>query len=89
MLVKRIPPVEMRNVTLALSRSLLRKAKLLAAERDTSISGLLTGFLEEIVRRHGDYERARPKAIRDLRRPPDLATGGRASWKRDDLHRRS
>jgi hypothetical protein len=87
--VKRIQSVETRNVTLALSRSLLRKVKLLAVERDTSISGLLREFLEEIVKKHDDYERARRKAIRDLRRPPDLATGGRASWKRDDLHRRS
>jgi len=87
--VKRIQPVESRNVTLALPRALLRKVKLLAVERDMSISGLLTDFLEEIVKKHDDYERARRKAIRDLRRPPDLATGGRASWKRDDLHRRS
>jgi hypothetical protein len=87
--VKRTQSVETRNVTLALSRSLIRKVKLLAVERDTSISGLLTEFLEEIVKKHDDYERARRKAIRDLRRPPDLATGGRASWKRDDLHRRS
>lgn len=87
--MKRTRSVETRNVTLALSRSLLRKVKLLAVERDTSISGLLMELLEEIVKKHDDYERARRKAIRDLRRPPDLATGGRASWKRDDLHRRS
>jgi hypothetical protein len=87
--VKRTRSVETRNVTLALPRSLLRKVKFLAVERDTSISGLLTEFLEEIVNKHDDYERARRKAIRDLRRPPDLATGGRVSWKRDDLHRRS
>lgn len=86
--MKRSPPIETRNVTLALPRSLLRRVKLLAVERDRSISGLLTDFLEEIVKKNDDYERARLKAIRDLRRPPDLATGGRASWKRDDLHRR-
>jgi hypothetical protein len=83
------PPVESRNVTLALPRALLRKVKLLAVERDTSISGLLADFLEEIVKKQDDYEGVRRKAMRDLRRPPDLATGGRATWKRDDLHRRS
>ena len=87
--MKRIQSVESRNVTLALPRALLRKVKLLAVERDMSISGLLTDFLEEIVKKQDDYETARRKAMRDLRRPPDLATGGRASWKRDDLHRRS
>ena len=87
--MKRAQSVETRNVTLALPRALLRKVKLLAVERDTSISGLLTEFLEEIVKKQDDYEAARRKAMRDLRRPPDLATVGRASWKRDDLHRRS
>ncbi len=87
--MKRGTRAETRNVTLALSRSLLRKVKLLAVERDTSISGLLTEFLEEIVKKHDGYERARRKAIRDLHRPADLATGGRPSWNRDDLHRRS
>jgi hypothetical protein len=87
--VKKAQSAETRNVTLALSRPLLRKVKLLAVERDTSISGLLTDFLEEIVKKHDDFEKARRKAVSDLRRPPDLGTGGRASWKRDDLHRRS
>lgn len=87
--MKKGTTAETRNVTLALSRSLLRKVKLLAVERDTSISGLLTEFLEEIVKKHDGYERARRRAIRDLRRPTDLATGGRPSGNRDDLHRRS
>ncbi|HEU5249985.1 MAG TPA: CopG family transcriptional regulator, partial [Thermoanaerobaculia bacterium] len=65
--MKKGTTAETRNVTLALSRSLLRKVKLLAVERDTSISGLLTEFLEEIVKKHDGYERARRRAIRDLR----------------------
>jgi len=34
------------------------------------------------------YERARRRALRDLRRPRDLGTGGKITWTRDELHER-
>ena len=79
---------ETRNITLALPRLLLRRAKLLAVKRDTSVSGLLCRFLEELVRRDTEYERARRRALRELKRPASLGTRGRASWTRDQLHER-
>lgn len=79
---------ETQNITLALPRLLLRRAKLLAVKRDTSVSGLLSEFLEEVVRRDGEYEKARRKALRDLKRPASLGTRGRATWTRDELHER-
>lgn len=79
---------ETQNITLALPRLLLRRAKLLAVKRDTSVSGLLSEFLEEVVRRDGEYEKARRKALRDLKRPASLGTRGRANWTRDELHER-
>jgi len=79
---------ETQNITLALPRPLLRRAKLLAVQRDTSVSGLLCEFLEEIVRRGGEYEKARRKALRELKRPASLGTGGRATWTRGQLHER-
>lgn len=38
-----------QNVTLAILRDILRKAKILAAQRNTSLSGLLAQTLIEIV----------------------------------------
>ncbi len=79
---------ETQNVTLALPKSLLRKVKLLAVERNTSISALLTGFLREIVDRSQTYARAREQALQDLKKPPDLGTYGKITWTREELHER-
>ena len=51
------------NITLKLDRDLLREVRVLAAEKDTSISALLTVHLKEIVRSRGAYDRARNRAI--------------------------
>ena len=76
-----------RNITLALPRWLLRKVKILAVERETSVSRLLSETLEEIVTRNDAYEQARERARRLLRNPPDLGTIERM-WTRDELHER-
>lgn len=39
--------MEYPNVTLSLPKNVLRKAKYMAIERGTSLSGLLTPFLED------------------------------------------
>jgi hypothetical protein len=79
---------EIQNITLAIPKSLLRKAKLLAVERNTSISGLLAEFLREIVNRSDAYSRARDQALADLKNPPDLGTFGKITWTREELHER-
>jgi hypothetical protein len=55
--------VEKQNVTLSLSKETLKKARVLAAERGTSMSGLLTGQIEELVAKNDTYERARASAL--------------------------
>ncbi len=76
-----------RNITLALPRWLLRKVKILAVERETSVSRLLSETLEEIVTRNDAYEQARERARRLLRNPPDLGAFER-TWTREELHER-
>ena len=56
-----------QNITLNLSRETLRKAKVLAAQRETSVSGLLTRQIEELVGKNDDYERAKASALEMLR----------------------
>jgi len=80
--------VENQNITLSLPRRLLKRVKLLAVKRDTSVSGLMTDLLEEVVERDDDYERARRRAIALLGDPRPMGTSGRASWTREELHRR-
>jgi len=78
---------EIQNITLALPKSLLRKVKHLAVEREKSISRLLAETLEEMVARNDAYDAAKERARRLLKNPPDLGTFER-SWTRDELHER-
>ena len=80
--------MEMQNITLALPRTLLRRVKHLAIEKDTSISGLLKTMLEHLVRDQDAYAKAREAHRQILKRPFDLGTHGRITWSRDSLHER-
>ncbi len=80
--------METQNVTLALPKKLLRKVKLLAVERNTSISGLLTEYIRQLVERDDAYEQAQRQAMEDLKHPLNLGTQGKITWTRDELHER-
>lgn len=75
-----------QNVTISLSRQLLKKARILAARRDTSISGLLAQQIEALVGEEEAYERAEKQAIALLQNGFHL--GGVAPAARDQLHER-
>jgi hypothetical protein len=74
------------NVTLTIDADLLREARILAAQEGTSVSGLLRGRLEELVRRHKAYDAARRRALARLRKGYDLQWTPPSS--RDELHER-
>ena len=80
--------METQNVTLALPKEILRKVKSIAAKRRTSISGLLTRALEDMVSQEEGYELARQRHLARLDSNIDLGTGGIIAWKRADLHDR-
>jgi hypothetical protein len=74
------------NVTLKIDAALLREARILAAEEDSSISALLAGKLEQAVQERRGYQQARQSALARLR------TGFDLKWtppnSRDELHER-
>lgn len=74
-----------QNITIALEQELLRKARILAAERGTSVSRLLADELGRLVGDAEDYDRSRREALADLDR--GLSLGGRPA-SRDALHDR-
>jgi hypothetical protein len=80
--------METQNVTLSLPKEVLYKVKLLAVKRQTSISGLLTRTLEELVRQEDAYARAQQRHLQRLEKGIDLGTGGQLSTRRDELHER-
>ena len=75
-----------QNITLKLDRDLIRKAKVVAANRETSVSQLLSDKLEELVQLEEAYERAKRSALAHLDKGFHL--GGKRTANRDDLHER-
>ena len=47
----------MKNVTISLDDDLYRRARILAAEEDTTVTAMLRDFLEEKTRRKEEFER--------------------------------
>jgi hypothetical protein len=75
-----------QNVTISLSRQILKKAKILAARRETSISGLIAQEIESLVGAEEEYERAERQALALLDKGFHL--GGVIRATRDELHER-
>ena len=75
-----------QNITISLSRSVLRKAKILAARRETSISGLLAQEIESLVGEDEAYERSERQATALL--DSGFHMGGLIRASRDELHER-
>ena len=61
-----------QNVTLSLPKSLLKKAKILAASREESLSELLRKSLEMRVREETGFKKARARQLRLLDEGLDL-----------------
>lgn len=74
-----------RNLTLQLDDDVIRRAKVVAARRGTSVSGLVARQLEEIVERDALYEEARRRALDAL---ASVANRGGRRWSREELHER-
>ena len=80
--------MERQNVTLSLPKLLLKKAKVLAASREKSLSELLRESLEEKVREANGYKKARQRQLKLLKEGLDLGTKGDIGTTRDEVHDR-
>lgn len=77
---------EKQNLTIRLDRQTIRKARIIAARRSTSISGLVARQIEVLVGEEEAYERAQRQAQTLLDRGFHL--GGSVRVSRDELHER-
>jgi hypothetical protein len=75
-----------QNITLSVNKSLLKKARSLAARHGTTVSAMLGQELLKIVERENDYEQAKQRALARLHSPFHLGGGKRAT--RESLHDR-
>ena len=81
-----MPKNEKQNLTISLDRRTIRKAKILAAQRSTSISGLVAHQIETLIAEEEAYERAERQALILLEQGFHL--GGVIRTSRDELHER-
>ena len=72
----------MQNLTLAIDDELLKEARKLAIDRDTTVNQMVREFLESIVRQASDRVAARERLL--SRRYPL----GEIRWTRDELYER-
>ncbi len=76
----------MKNITVSLDEEIYRRARMIAAQRDTSVSALVKQFLLDLASDETETERLK-RQERELReRITDFDASDRLS--RDDVHRR-
>lgn len=76
-----------RNITLSLPDELIRRAKVLAALRDTSVSAVVSQLLQTAVGDVADDESV--WSIEAALMDEGILRIGEITWTRDDLHARA
>ena len=75
-----------QNITLSVDKDLIKKGKVIAAKKDTSVSKMLSEQLKQLVEDNEQYETAKRSALQTLKKGYRL--GGKITWKREDLYDR-
>jgi hypothetical protein len=81
-----------RNVTVQLDEGVISKAKVLAAQRGTSISGLIAAEITRLVDQNERYERAREAALAQMAEVAEQAAAGNRGpavergWTREEIY---
>lgn len=81
--------MDRQNVTLSLPKTLLKKAKILAAQEEKSMSELMRELLRGKVEQQMGYEQAKQRHLALLKKGLKLGTKGQTNFTRDELHERS
>lgn len=78
------------NITLSLDEEVVKQVRKIAIERDTTLTGLVRAYLEELAAEHarsGRKRREREALERSFERFQFRV--GKRTWKREDLYARS
>ena len=75
-----------RNITLSLDKDLIKRGKILAAKKETSLSGLLRDLIKQSVEEEESYEIAKKNALEILSK--GFHMGGKITYSRNSLHER-
>jgi hypothetical protein len=79
--------VQTRNITLTMPESLVRSARVLAAQRDTSVSALVADLLQQLMDDAADYDSIWAGEEAAMAAGIGMRVGD-VTWARDDLHER-
>ncbi len=74
-----------RNLTVQLDEEVIHRAKVAAAKRGTSVSGLVAHEIQRLVEADERYDEAWRRARKAM---AEAAPRGRRRWSRDELHER-
>ena len=77
----------MRNITVTVDDDTYKRARIAAAERDTSVSALVKAYLVQLGSQETETERLKRQECEIRSRIVDFSASPRLS--RDDVHRRS
>jgi plasmid stability protein len=78
-----------RNVTLSLPEDLLKQIKILAAQKDTSISALMRERLELLIPEEEQRLAAANRLIERMSQATDRGVMGKVNWTREDIYDRN
>jgi len=76
----------MKNITLSIDERILAEVRHYAAERDTTVNGMVRDYLTRIAE-HSDRAGNARKRLRELSESSEARIGS-AQWQREDLHER-
>jgi hypothetical protein len=78
------------NITLTLDDELVKEVRKIAAERETTLTGLVRAHLEQLAAENGKTGRKR-RELEALRRSFEQVQVriGKKNWRREDLYERS
>ena len=77
-----------KNVTLSLPEPLLRRFRVYAAERDESMTSLMSQAIQKMIAEDQQTAKAKRRFFERIRNAPDRGTRGVIGWTREELHER-
>ena len=81
--------MERQNITLSIPKETLKKAKHLAVAKDQSLSGLLTEFIEDLVRKEEIYKQAEQRQLVLMEEGIDFGLKEKIDWSREEIYERN
>lgn len=75
-----------QNITLSIDKEIIKKARVLAAQRQTSVSRMLGQELQKLIEDSNEYEWAKRRALNHINEGFHL--GGKITVSREALHER-